>query len=53
MSDFKVRDLAQTFQKNIFGAKYDVDDFLENDVDDFFGQELEKEGYVNYMYHLR
>lgn len=49
-SDFKVRDLAQSFQKNIFGNKYDVDDFSENGTYPFFGQELEKEGYVNYIY---
>ena len=49
-SDFKVRDLAQSFQKNIFGGKYDIDDFLENGGYDFFGQRQEKEGYINYMY---
>lgn len=49
-SDFKVRDLAQSFQKNIFGDKYDVDDFSENGTYSFMGLEEEKEGYVNYMY---
>lgn len=49
-SDFKVRDLAQYFQKNIFGDKYDVDFFVENGGYDFFGQRQEKEGYINYMY---
>lgn len=49
-SDFKVRDLAQSFQKNVFGNKYDVDDFSENGTYTFFGQEQEKEGYINYMY---
>ncbi len=49
-SDFKVRDLAQSFQKNVFGNKYDIDDFSENGTFTFFGQELEKEGYINYMY---
>lgn len=49
-SDFKVRDLAQSFQKNIFKDKYDVDDFSENGIYSFFGQEQEKEGYINYMY---
>lgn len=49
-SDFKVRDLAQSFQKNIFGGKYDVDDFHENDRCNFFGQRQVKEGYINYMY---
>ena len=46
-SDFKVRDLAQSFQKNIFQDKYDIDDMSENET--FFGQTLEKEGYINYM----
>lgn len=41
-SDFKVRDLAQSFQKNIFKDKYDVDDFSENGTYSFFGQEQEK-----------
>lgn len=49
-SDFKVRDLAQSFQKNIFKDKYDVDDFSENGTYSFFGQEQEKEGYISYMY---
>jgi hypothetical protein len=49
-SDFKVRDLAQSFQKNVFGDKYDVDDFSENGTYSFFGQEQEKEGYINYMF---
>ena len=49
-SDFKVRDLALSFQKNIFGDKYDVDDFSENGTYSFFGQEQEKEGYINYIY---
>ena len=49
-SDFKVRVLAQSFQKNVFGDKYDIDDFSENGTYSFFGQEQEKEGYINYMY---
>lgn len=49
-SDFKVRDLAQSFQRNIFKDKYDVDDFSENGTYSFFGQEQEKRGYINYMY---
>ena len=49
-SDFKVRDLAQSFQKNVFGDKYDTDDFSENGSYDFFGQQQQKEGYINYMY---
>ena len=49
-SDFKVRDLALSFQKNIFGNKYDIDDFSENGKYSFFGTEQEKEGYISYMY---
>ena len=49
-SDFKVRDLALSFQKNVFGDKYDVDDFSENGTYTFFGQEQEKGGYIKYMY---
>lgn len=49
-SDFKVRDLAQSFQSSIFGDKYDIDDFSENGTWDFFGQEQQKDGYINYMY---
>lgn len=49
-SDFKVRDLAQSFQKYIFRDKYDVDDFSVNGTYSFFGQEQEKEGYINYIY---
>lgn len=49
-SDFEVRDLARLFQKNIFVKKYEIDDFSENGKYSFFGQELEKEGYINYMY---
>lgn len=47
-SDFKVRDVALSFQKSIFGDKYDIDDFAESDL--FFGQKQEKQGYLNYMY---
>ena len=49
-SGFKVRDLAQSFQRNIFGEKYEIDDFSENGRFSFFGQELDKDGYINYMY---
>ncbi len=49
-SDFKVRDLAQSFQSNIFRDKYVVDDFSENGTWNFMGQEQQKEGYINYMY---
>lgn len=48
--DFKVQDLAQSFQKNIFGDKYDIDNFSEDKSSLFFGQEQKKDGYINYMY---
>ena len=49
-SDFKVRDLALSFQKNIFKDKYDIDVFSENGTESFFGVKEEKKGYINYMY---
>jgi hypothetical protein len=49
-SDFKVRDLAQSFQCNIFGDKYDIDDFNENKAIGSLDFTIGKEGYVNYMY---
>lgn len=49
-SDFKIQDLALSFQKNVFGGKYDIDDFSGNGTYSFMGHELEKEGYINYMY---
>ena len=49
-SDSKIRDLALLYQRNIFKDKYDLDDFSENGTFSFFGQELEKEGYINYMF---
>lgn len=49
-SDFKIIDVAKTFQSSVFGDKYDIDDFSENGTFEFMGQRQEKEGYVNYMY---
>ena len=49
-SDLKVRDLAQSFQRNIFCDKYDIDDFCENGSWTFFGHEQQKEGLINYTY---
>ena len=49
-SDFKVRDLAQLFQRNIFKEKYDIDDFEENNKIGPLGLTIEKGGYINYMY---
>ena len=49
-SDFKVRDLASSFQSNIFRDKYDLDDFSENGTWNFMGQDQQKEGQLNYIY---
>lgn len=49
-SDFKVRDVAQLFQRNIFKEKYEIDDFEENNKIGSLGLAIEKEGYINYMY---
>lgn len=49
-SDFKVRDLAQLFQRNIFIDKYEIDDFHENDTIGTLELTVDKEGYINYMY---
>ena len=49
-SDFKVRDLAQAFQSNVFRDKYELDDFSENGTWNFMGQEQQKEGLINYMF---
>lgn len=49
-SDFKVRDLAKSFQNNIFGDKYDIDDFNENKTNGSLEFTIDKEGYINYMY---
>lgn len=49
-SDSKVIDVAHSFQKSIFGSKYEIDDFQDNGSYDFFGVKQQKQGYVNYMY---
>ena len=49
-SDFKVRDVAQQFQRNIFKEKYEIDDFAENNKIGSLGLTIDKEGYINYMY---
>jgi hypothetical protein len=49
-SDFKVRDVAQLFQRNIFKEKYEIDDFEENNKIGSLGLTIDKEGYINYMY---
>lgn len=49
-SDFKVRDVAQLFQRNIFKEKYEIDDFEENNKIGSLGLTTDKEGYINYIY---
>lgn len=49
-SDFKVRDLAQSFQRNIFRDKYNIDDFSENEAIGSLGLQIDKQGDINYMY---
>lgn len=49
-SDFKVRDIAQSFQSNFFKEKYEIDNFDENDKIGPLGLTIDKEGYINYMY---
>jgi len=49
-SDFKVRDLALSFQKNIFGTKYDIDSFDENGKIGELGLTIDKDGFVNYVF---
>ncbi len=49
-SDFKVRDIAQSFQSNFFKEKYEIDNFDENNKIGPLGLTIDKEGYINYMY---
>lgn len=49
-SDFKVRDLAQAYQKDIYGDKYELDDFEENNSIGPLGLQVIKDGFLNYMY---
>lgn len=49
-SHLKVRDLAQSFQKNIFNGKYDIDEFEEDNTIGPLGLTIDKGGYINYMY---
>lgn len=49
-SDFKVRDLALAYQKEFYNNKYDLDDFEENKQDGTLDLQVDKEGYINYIY---
>lgn len=48
-SDLRIIDIAKSFQRNIFGNKYDVDDFSDNYSPGLLNFRVE-DGYVNYMY---
>src|SRR5574344_21783 len=49
-SDFKIKDLAIEYQKNIFKDKYEIDAFNKVDIKSEFQFERNQQGYVNYMY---
>lgn len=49
-SQFKIRDLTLSFQRNIFKEKYDIDEFEENNTIGPLGLTIDKGGYINYMY---
>ena len=49
-SELKVRDLAQSFQRDVFGDKYDLDYFEENERKGELELTLDKDGFVNYMF---
>ena len=45
-SELKIKDLAHLFQENIFGEKYNIDNFTDNGQ---YSLDL-KDGYINYMF---
>ncbi len=49
-SDFKIKDLAVEYQKNIFKDKYEIDTFNKNENQTELEFERNQLGYVNYMY---
>ena len=49
-SDFKVCDLAKSFQEQIFRDKYELDDFKDEDSENLLDFSMDKDGYINYMY---
>jgi len=49
-SDFKVRDLAVEYQKNIFRDKYEIDNFNDNTQTNEIQFERNQQGYINYMF---
>lgn len=49
-SDFKVCDLARSFQEQIFQDKYEHDSFRDEDTENLLDLSVDKDGYINYMY---
>lgn len=49
-SEFKVRDLAIEYQKNIFKDKYEIDDFNKKNQSSEIEYERNQQGYINYMF---
>lgn len=49
-SDFKVRDLAIEYQKNIFKDKYEIDNFNANIQSNEIQYERNQHGYIDYMF---
>jgi len=49
-SDFKVRDLAVEYQKNIFRDKYEIDTFNDSKQTNEIQYERNQQGYVNYIF---
>lgn len=49
-SDFKIKDLAVEYQKNIFKDKYEIDSFNKNDGQIELNFERNQQGCINYMY---
>lgn len=49
-SDYKIKDLAIEFQKNVFRQKYEIDDFNDSKNQTEIQYERNQQGYVNYMF---
>lgn len=49
-SEQKVKELAVSFQKEIYQDKYEIDDFTRNGTEQQLAFDFEKEGSINYMF---
>lgn len=49
-SDFKIKDLAINFQKDIFKDKYEIDNFNTNEQNYEIAYERNQQGSINYIY---